>query len=113
MRRNNLLAVLFATFFVGSLPSLSAQDAPKQDPIIVKMPYKAGENANRPTAEPDFSKIIIVLDGKRMEYGKKTLEYLDPNSIQSVDVIKDKTKILTMFPDAQGVEGVIVVVSKK
>ena len=113
MRRNNLLAVLFAPFFVISLPSIYAQDVPKQDPIVVKMPYKSGENTNRPANEPDYSKIIIVLDGKRVEDGKKSLSNLDPNSIQSVEVIKDKAKILAMFPDAEGVEGIIMVMSKK
>ena len=112
MRRNNLLALLFATFFAVSLPNIHAQDVPKQNPIIVKMPYKVGENTNQPANEPDYSKLIIVLDGKRVGDGKKALAELNPNNIQSVEIIKDKAKILAMFPDAQGVEGIIVVTRK-
>jgi TonB family protein len=55
------------------------------------------------------NKALVIIDGKEVKYGD--LQLLNPNSIKSVDIFKDK-KAIALYGSKAG-NGVIVVKTKK
>lgn len=70
---------------------------------------KTSHTSVRSTNLDDTSNVLIILDGK--EVGNKTMKELDPNRIESINVLKDKSA--TDAYGDKGKNGVIIITSKK
>ena len=96
----------------GSAATASPKSAVAPAPMAVSSAATMESIVQQKAARKDTVKlknILVVVDGKELPYSK--LENLDPSSIASISVFKDKAHIAKYGP--KGANGVIVVTTKK
>ena len=96
----------------GSAATASSKSAVAPAPMAVRSAATMEKIVQQKVAQKDTSKLkdlLVVVDGKELPYSK--LENLDPSSIASISVVKDKARIAKY--GAKGANGVIVVTTKK
>ena len=96
----------------GSAATASSKSAVAPAPMAVSSAAVMESIVQQKVAREDTAKLknlLVVVDGKELPYSK--LENLDPSSIASIAVFKDKSHIAKYGP--KGANGVIVVTTKK
>ena len=96
----------------GSAATASSKSAVAPAPMAVSSAAVMESIVQQKVAREDTAKLknlLVVVDGKEYPYSK--LENLDPSSIASISVFKDKSHIAKYGP--KGANGVIVVTTKK
>lgn len=96
----------------GSAAMASSKSAVAPAPMAVSSAAAMESIVQQKVARKDTAKLknlLVVVDGKELPYSK--LENLDPSSIASIAVFKDKSYIAKYGP--KGANGVIVVTTKK
>lgn len=96
----------------GNAATASPKSAVAPAPMAVSSAATMESIVQQKVARKDTAKlknILVVVDGKEFPYSK--LENLDPSSIASITIVKDKARIAKYGP--KGANGVIVVTTKK
>lgn len=96
----------------GNAATASTKSAVAPAPMAVSSAATMESIVQQKVARKDTAKLknlLVVVDGKELPYSK--LENLDPSSIASITIVKDKARIAKYGP--KGANGVIVVTTKK
>ncbi len=88
--------------------------APSAESIYTK-PYNKGnysiKSAENPNSYNNFSDVLYVIDGIQQPKDADAIKQLDPNDIESINVLKDESAIALY--GAKGSKGVVLITTKK
>ncbi|GAB3267222.1 hypothetical protein GCM10027347_35830 [Larkinella harenae] len=99
----------FIALFFASLASLTACEEPASKETVQQPSGTVSLRTTEPTTQP-----LYILNGKKMDVSsakKEPLSDLNPNDIQSIDVLKGE-KAISKYGQ-EGKNGVILITTKK